>query len=52
MRVYEMDEDDGESLAEMREFYRDFDAERFNTPVGKFAPSDFVYDPLRKAGAE
>lgn len=37
------DAPDGEYLEDMRAAQREFDIERFNTPVGKWAPADFVY---------
>ena len=52
MRVYEMDEDYAEYLAEQQAANREQDIERFNTPVGKWAPADFEYDPLSKRGFE
>lgn len=31
---------------------REMEIDNFNTPSGKWAPADFIYDPLSKGGFE
>ena len=43
--------DDRDYLDEA-EVRKELDIDDFNTPRGKWAPSDFVYDPLSRKGFE
>lgn len=52
LRRFNDDPDYGEYLELQRELEREYETERLNTPVGRFAPADFEYDPLSKRGFE
>ncbi len=38
-----------EYIMDQREMNKFYDEQYMNTPKGKFAPADFIYDPLKES---